>query len=117
MFKPTELRTQTPSDIPYLADHSDHQAAARYVDAALQDYQPSWVAELPVAHYVGYPVHAAAPNVFDEALQQKQSVFLNYAAHDHGVCQTEISCQEDPAYGAYLTRQYTYEEFISALGL
>jgi LmbE family N-acetylglucosaminyl deacetylase len=117
VFKPTELRTQTPSDIPYLADHSDHQAAARYVDAALQDYQPSWAAELPVAHYVGYPVHAAAPNVFDEALQQKQSVFLNYAAHDHGVCQTEISCQEDPAYGAYLTRQYTYEEFISALGL
>lgn len=116
-FRPTELRTLTPSDIPYLADHSDHKATARYVDAALQGYQSAWIAELPVVHYVGYPIHAAAPNVFDEALQQKRSAFLSYAAHDHGVCQTEISCQEDPAYGAYLTRQYAYEEFISTLGL
>jgi hypothetical protein len=59
-----------------------------------------------VSYYVGYPIHGYDANISGTDLEQKESAFLAYAAHDGGVCQTMAHCQEVPTYGSYLTRQY-----------
>lgn len=115
-FQPTELRIQSHAIQAYYADHSDHEAVGLFAEAALAGYQPSWIVQLPVTRYVGYPIHGLEPNVTGDELQQKMDAFLRYASHDDGVCQTQISCETDSAYGAYLTRQYTYEQYHAALG-
>jgi len=62
---------------------------------------------IPLGYYLGYSGHDLAPNLKGPEIIQKREIFLTYAQYDGSVCQTVRACTDDPAYGAYLTRQYT----------
>jgi hypothetical protein len=39
-------------------------------------------------------------------LLEKEAAFFEYAGFDGGVCHSVAQCSKNPAYGAYLPRQY-----------
>jgi hypothetical protein len=61
---------------------------------------------VPLTFYLGYPGHEFPPNVEGADLEQKEQTFYEYSRFDGGVCRSIAQCIRDPAYGAYLTRQY-----------
>jgi hypothetical protein len=59
-------------------------------------------------------------NIEPTELAQKETAFMAYAAYDGGVCQTLEDCYANTAYGYYLPRQYTAEQYqatLDSLGL
>jgi hypothetical protein len=51
-------------------------------------------------------VHNFPANVSDGDLARKEAAFFNYARFDGSVCASAEQCLRNPAYGAYLTREY-----------
>lgn len=113
-FHPTEVRSLAPGTGTTVADHSDHAAVGQIVRRVLLGYQPDWADSIVHTEYVGYPIQELPQNVYDDSLHAKQEMFMAYAQHDGGVCKTIESCYEHSAYGAYLSRQYTFTEYLSA---
>lgn len=113
LYKPVEIRTQANfTDSPY-ADHSDHMAVGRLVKRAHEKYQaqlPNGRLPVPLKFYIGYPIHQMEENVTGQDLTDKVAMFLQYAKFDGGVCQTSEQCNQNPAYSAYLRRQYQNPE-------
>jgi hypothetical protein len=62
---------------------------------------------IPLKYYLGYTGHQFGPNVSGADLDEKQAIFHEYSQYDGAVCRSVAQCQHDPAYGIYLTRQYT----------
>lgn len=110
LLNPTEVKTQSNVTGARFIDHSDHRASSRLVTEAYQQYMQERYAGrvfIPLGYYLGYSGHDLAPNLKGPEIIQKREIFLTYAQYDGSVCQTVRACTDDPAYGAYLTRQYT----------
>jgi LmbE family N-acetylglucosaminyl deacetylase len=110
LYLPAEIRTQANFISTKYPDHSDHMAVGRYVGRAYVAYEQQQYAGLvniPLLFYIGYPIHQLPANISDGDLQAKETAFLAYAKHDGGVCHSVTDCAKNPAYGAYLLRQYT----------
>jgi LmbE family N-acetylglucosaminyl deacetylase len=108
-YQPTEIRTQSNFPGSIYPDHSDHRAVGRFVTKAYNDYVQQRFEgrpEVPLKYYLGYPGHERLPNVAGSDLDLKESTFLEYSNFDGGVCHSLGQCLHDPAYGAYLVRQY-----------
>ncbi|MEK7059261.1 MAG: PIG-L family deacetylase, partial [Patescibacteria group bacterium] len=109
-YRPAELRTQSDYVTAQAQDHSDHRATGRLAARAFKDYeaqqQPGYEG-VPISYYMGYPIHQLEPNLFEQDYQDKLVAFMAYAAYDGGVCRSIEQCLYNPAYGAYLSRQYT----------
>jgi LmbE family N-acetylglucosaminyl deacetylase len=108
-YQPAEIRTQANDTSNKYPDHSDHLAVGSYVKQAYQQYETQQYNDkvmIPIEFYMGYPIHDRPPNVSGAALAQKEAVFAAYAKFDAGSCQSLQRCITDPAYGAYLTREY-----------
>lgn len=109
LYLPAEIRTQANFVSTKYPDHSDHMAVGRFVKRAYVQYereQYAGLVNIPLQFYIGYPIHERPTNVADGDLQAKESAFLAYANFDRGVCHTVQQCSQNPAYGAYLPRQY-----------
>ena len=109
LYIPTEIRTQSNMSGGMYPDHSDHMAVGRFVQRAYQTYEDTQYEgrlTIPITYYLGYPGHQSPPNVGGADLTLKEDAFLEYSRHDGGVCHSIEICRRDPAYGAYLTRQY-----------
>jgi LmbE family N-acetylglucosaminyl deacetylase len=112
LYQPTEVRTMSNHSSVHYPDHSDHMAVGRFVQRAYQKYETSQYegkVTIPISFYLGYPGHEHPANVAGEELSLKQAAFIEYSKYDGGVCQTLERCIRDPAYGAYLLRQYRAE--------
>lgn len=108
-YQPAEIRTQSNYIGQQYKDHSDHRATGRFVVRAYQQYESRQFdgnVAIPLTFYKGYPVHELVPNVEGADLDAKEAAFAAYATFDGGVCHSLASCQQNPAYGNYLTRQY-----------
>jgi len=108
-YQPTEIRTQANYVSNSFSDHSDHMAVGRYVKTAYQLYEEQQYEDklmIPLRFYIGYPIHAFPENVAGADLNQKMAAFFAYSQFDRGVCHTVQQCSYNPAYGAYLPRQY-----------
>ncbi|MBL8122460.1 PIG-L family deacetylase [Candidatus Saccharibacteria bacterium] len=114
-FKPNEIRTFAPSPFIDFADHSDHTATGFLTTEFIQFYQPKWTEKLSLNTYLGYPINALPPSLSEEDTHKKESAFLQYATHDNGVCQSLEDCYNSTAYGGYLQRQYTLQQYESSL--
>jgi LmbE family N-acetylglucosaminyl deacetylase len=109
-YQPTIIHTQAPRDYGTIYhDHSDHITVGRYVQSALPGYANQ--ANTPVSYYVGYPIRQRPANVSGTDLDIKTDAFLAYAQHDPGVCQSLTDCDDTPTYNAYLTREYTTDQY------
>jgi len=109
IYQPTEIRTQANYVGSRFPDHSDHMAVGRFAKQAHSQYENQQFegqVSIPIRFYIGYPVHEFPQNVSSTELQEKESVFLSYAAFDGGVCHSIEQCNLNQAYGAYLPRQY-----------
>lgn len=106
VYKPDELRTQSSHRGTDFVDHSDHHTVSLLTKAAHQQHQAQANRQLPIVFYLGYPVRDLPENVTGEVLEQKLRIFLTYGAHDKAVCQSEVACKKDGAYGGYLRHQY-----------
>jgi LmbE family N-acetylglucosaminyl deacetylase len=109
LYLPTEIRTQSNMNGTVYPDHSDHMAVGKFVQRAYVQYEQTQYENkvtIPISYYLGYPGHELPPNVFGEELSLKEAAFIEYSKHDGGVCHNLNACLRDPAYGAYLTRQY-----------
>ncbi len=110
LYQPAEIRTQANFAGTKYPDHSDHMAVGRFVKRAYVNYEREQYAGLvtiPIQFYIGYPIHQFAAEVSGGDLQAKENAFLAYAKYDGGVCHSVQACSKQPAYGAYLRRQYT----------
>jgi LmbE family N-acetylglucosaminyl deacetylase len=108
-FQPAEIHTQANYPGHRFVDHSDHMAVGRFVQRAYDQYEDQHFARkimVPIKFYLGYPGHELGGNVYGADLEAKKAAFLAYAGFDGGVCHSGYSCLNDPAYGAYLVRQY-----------
>jgi LmbE family N-acetylglucosaminyl deacetylase len=108
-FQPAEIRTQANYTGRRIPDHSDHMAVGRYVKKAYQQYEDQQFEDkimIPLKFYIGYPIHDMPANVSGDDLAQKMAAFFAYGQFDGGVCHSAHECAFNPAYGAYLPRQY-----------
>ncbi len=108
-YQPAEIRTQSNFPGSQFPDHSDHRTVGRLMLQAHQQYvseQFGGLATVPIVFYMGYPVHELPPNVVGPELATKEAAFMAYSAYDGHVCQSRDQCRRNPAYGAYLPRQY-----------
>lgn len=108
-YQPGEIRTQATVVSEQYPDHSDHMAVSRFTQKAAVEYEKQQFNDqvsIPLHRYIGYPIHAMSVNVSGKDLAEKEAAFMAYAKYDHSVCQTAQQCLHDPAYGAYLPRQY-----------
>jgi LmbE family N-acetylglucosaminyl deacetylase len=109
-YQPTEIHTQSNfGSAGGFSDHSDHMAVGRLVQKAYDIYETDHFANrvtIPLKFYVGYPIHAQSPNVSGADLEAKENAFSAYIQFDPGACHSMVQCVHDPAYGAYLPRQY-----------
>jgi LmbE family N-acetylglucosaminyl deacetylase len=108
-YHPAEVRTQSKQFGRYFHDHSDHMAVGAFTAQAHAEYvkqQFEGLVSIPLKFYLGYPTHESPENVGGTELQEKTAAFLEYAKYDGGVCHSVEQCRRDPAYGAYLPRQY-----------
>lgn len=109
VYQPSVINTQANYASTKYTDHSDHLAVGSYVKKAYQEYEQQQYDDqvtIPLKFYIGYPIHQFPINLSDGDLQAKEAVFLAYAQYDGGVCHTVQQCQQNPAYGAYLPREY-----------
>lgn len=109
LYQPSVINTQAGQVGTQYADHSDHIAVDWFATQAYQQFEKDKYNDqvtIPLNHYIGYPVHGMAKNISDAVVQNKLSTFLIYAKYDTHVCQSASTCTQNPAYGAYLTRQY-----------
>ncbi|HSX53092.1 MAG TPA: PIG-L family deacetylase [Patescibacteria group bacterium] len=109
-YQPTEIRTQNPVNAStQYPDHSDHMAVGRYVQRTYKEYEKQQYdnnVTIPLHFYIGYPIHQMPVNVFGADLAAKEAAWYAYSKFDGSVCQTIAQCSANPAYGAYLPRQY-----------
>jgi LmbE family N-acetylglucosaminyl deacetylase len=111
-YQPAEIKTQANHISSVYPDHSDHMAVGNFVKQAHSQYEDKQFdnrVNIPLDFYIGYPVHERAANVSGDDLSQKETLFAAYSKFDHRVCQSAQRCMKDPAYGAYLPRQYKLE--------
>lgn len=109
VYQPTTIRTQANLLSGQYPDHSDHMAVGRFAQHAYRQYESQQYENkvtIPISYYVGYPIHQFAANVSGNDLAAKQAAFFAYAHFDNGVCGSSRTCDNNPAYGAYLRRQY-----------
>jgi hypothetical protein len=110
LYEPTEIRTQANLIAARYPDHSDHMAVGSYTKRAYQQFEIQQYENkvtIPIKFYIGYPIHQLPPNVTDGDLTAKESIFFTYLQFDKGVCGSILECSHDPAYNAYLNREYT----------
>jgi LmbE family N-acetylglucosaminyl deacetylase len=108
-YQPAEIRTQADDPGHRFPDHSDHMAVSRFVKRAYTDYENQQFEgrlTVPIKFYMGYPIHELPQNVTGDDLLEKEAAFFEYAGFDGGVCHSVAQCSKNPAYGAYLPRQY-----------
>jgi LmbE family N-acetylglucosaminyl deacetylase len=109
IYQPSGIHTQAGLAGTQYPDHSDHLTVNWFVKQAYAQFETEKYANqvvIPIKYYIGYPIHQFPTNVSGAALQEKAAIFLAYTQYDSHACQTLKSCLQDPAYGAYLTRQY-----------
>ena len=109
IYQPSGINTQSDVVGTQYPDHSDHLTVNWFVRQAYKQFETQKYANqvtIPIKYYIGYPIHEMAANVSGEALEAKEAVFLTYAKYDSHACQTLQTCLQNPAYNAYLTRQY-----------
>jgi LmbE family N-acetylglucosaminyl deacetylase len=108
-YNPAEIKTQSTYIGSQFIDHSDHNAVGRLTEKAYRQYineQYGGAPSIPLRFYRGYTGHELSANIGGDELAQKLKTFILYGQHDGSVCHTEAQCVNDPAYGAYVTRQY-----------
>jgi hypothetical protein len=108
-FQPTEIHTQANYVGGIYTDHSDHMAVGRFTKNAYAKYEAEHFdgkVTIPIKFYIGYPIHSMPANVFGTDLEDKENIFSLYTQFDNGTCRSKMQCLHDPAYGAYLPRQY-----------
>ncbi len=109
-YQPAEVRTQSDYAGTHYTDHSDHLAAGKITVKAFRDYETQQYAgylTVPLKFYEGYPIRQSGSNVSGQDLQNKEAIFMAYAAFDGSVCHSVEQCHHTPTYGSYLDRQYT----------
>jgi LmbE family N-acetylglucosaminyl deacetylase len=109
VYQASGINTQAGLAGTQYPDHSDHLTVNWFVKQAYAQFETQKYANqviIPIKYYIGYPIHQFPANVSGADLQEKAAIFLAYAQYDSHDCQTLKSCLQDPAYGAYLTRQY-----------
>jgi LmbE family N-acetylglucosaminyl deacetylase len=113
LYMPTEIRTQSARPGSVYIDHVDHNTVGRFAQRAHDNYvqqQFEGRINIPLNYYLGYPIHEQPPNVAGEDLMAKETAFIIYGNHDGGVCHSMRQCADNPAYGAYLPRQYRADQ-------
>ncbi len=113
LYQPSVIRAQANYSGHQYRDHSDHMAVGRFVKKAYVRYEAEHYENhvtIPLSFYMSYPVHELAPNVSGEDLEQKEAAFFAYSQFDRNVCSSAHQCAANPAYGAYLPRQYQEAE-------
>lgn len=108
-YGPSEIRTTSLTKSRIFPDHSDHLAVSLLTAEAYDIYmqqQFGGAAGIPLVRYDGYPIHGYPPNLGPADITAKTAIFLAYAQHDNGVCQTAVKCHKSATYGSYLERQY-----------
>ena len=110
IYQPAEVHTQADVVSAQYPDHSDHIATSNFAQAAVAQYDQlhfGGSVNIPVRHYIGYPIHSEPTNIADDDLAQKVAAFLSYGQYDTGVCRTLAQCDlQTTTYGFYLRRQY-----------
>lgn len=109
VYQPAEIRTQSTMNDGVLPDHSDHLSVGALTRRAHDRYQNQQFEDkiqVPVSYYRGYPIRRQPVNLVGPELDEKQAIFLMYAKHDDGVCQSVDQCGRSATYGSYLQRQY-----------
>lgn len=109
LYQPTEIRTHSSNPGSLFIDHSDHLTVGRYAVRAYNTYiskQFEGKVNIPITFYLGYPGHELSSNISGDDLARKEKIFEEYSKFDGGVCRSIEQCRRDPAYGAYLSRQY-----------
>jgi LmbE family N-acetylglucosaminyl deacetylase len=110
IYQPSVINTQADLTATQYPDHSDHIAVDWFATQAYQKFEKDKYNDqvtIPLNHYIGYPIHGMSINLSPADIKLKENIFQVYANYDAHVCQTITSCIQNPAYGAYLTRQYT----------
>jgi LmbE family N-acetylglucosaminyl deacetylase len=108
-YDPSEIHTQANYVSTKYPDHSDHIAVGQIVKQAYARYEQEQFensVNVPLSYYIGYPIHEFPANVSDGDLIAKEAIFNEYSKFDGGVCHSNAQCTKDPAYGAYLPREY-----------
>jgi len=111
LYEPSEFNTQSSLAGNKAKDHSDHRTVGLIATKAIKQYnsqQYRGAVFIPINYYVGYPIHDRTGNLKSAQFDQKMDIFMEYAAHDGAVCKNRARCSNDPAYGAYLRRQYEH---------
>jgi LmbE family N-acetylglucosaminyl deacetylase len=111
-YMPTEINTQSGFAGTEFNDHSDHMAVGHFARKAYEKFETEQFDNkivIPFKYYMGYPGHEQPENIMGADFNEKLSIFLSYAKFDLSVCQDQLSCETDPAYGSYLRRQYQHE--------
>lgn len=104
-YQPALIRTQAlRNHSRQFSDHSDHLAVGQVTHQAFNRYHQTHP-DVPLIHYIGYPIRAREANVSGDDLLQKKQMFYYYARHDGSTCASDSVC-EKTAYGYYLDRQY-----------
>jgi LmbE family N-acetylglucosaminyl deacetylase len=109
IFQPGQIRTQASIAGGRYPDHSDHMAIGHFVNRSYAQYEQQQFenqVKIPISYYIGYPVHQNPANVSAEDLAAKEAAFFAYARYDGSVCGNALACARNPAYGAYLPREY-----------
>lgn len=109
IYHPAVVRTQSNFTDTTYPDHSDHITVGQFATTAHALYvaeQFNNSVSIPIAYYVGYPIHDRDQNVFADQADLKAAAFFAYARFDGGVCGSIEQCASVPTYSAYLTRQY-----------
>ena len=109
VYQPAAIHTQADVPSANYPDHSDHIATGQYAQAAAAEYDQKHFGggvAIPVARYIGYPVHGYDVNVSADDLARKEAAFLAYGQYDGGVCHSIAQCESGTTYSFYLPRQY-----------
>jgi LmbE family N-acetylglucosaminyl deacetylase len=110
VYQPTDIRTQSSYQGVKYIDHSDHISVSSFVTRSYEQYKTVYPDQPTPSlnYYIGYPVHAMAPNVSGTDLDQKNAAFLAFGKFDDAVCHSLEECNTQATYGLYLSRQYTH---------
>jgi LmbE family N-acetylglucosaminyl deacetylase len=114
LYQPASIRTQADYQNGSYPDHPDHIAAGSLAQKAYNLYEQQQFeggVKIPILYYAGYPGHGLAANIGADDMAAKEAAFNAYIKFDNGACRSIQACLVDQAYGAYLTRQYSFESF------
>jgi len=110
---PEVVFTQVAGGNYSVGDHSDHRTAGKLVMLA----RAAVYLKVPVGLFVGYPSNGLQPNLTEEEVAQKRTIFYTYAQEDGAICETSRVCPFGATFENYLSRSYEVsdtQQLISA---